>query len=133
MKAFIDSICEKLSCRLNDTDKMCRYRQGAETGTVCGSGQVCYEGKCSFNKNAPKDDCLFGDEIILGSSFGLETPTEQMNCSSLFKWLIDTDHPNDPKYFCQNFRNRCCNACKSKLSLFLVMKIRFKLKILNIN
>lgn len=74
-------------------------------------------GICTENERAPYGDCLFGDDLVLQEAIGMSLPSSQMTCDSVLKYVDSLNQ--SPTAYCSNsnFRQICCQTCKSKSHL----------------
>jgi hypothetical protein len=62
---------------------------------------------------APTGSCLFGNDILVRSSTGLNMPKEIMTCDEFFQSVISQNQ--SPKTYCQMsvVSTACCKTCPS--------------------
>jgi len=66
---------------------------GAINGTSCDSGKTCLNRQCVNNPQAPKGNCLYGDDLVMSINIGNVTsfPTPLMSCSAVIQLLISNN------------------------------------------
>ncbi|CAG5120867.1 unnamed protein product, partial [Candidula unifasciata] len=100
--ATAEEVCVSMFCFDPSTTGTC-YKHKAASGTTCGTGKMCLNGKCVADPRAPNVDgnCVFGDQP--GVAF------EDKTCPVFIE--------NFSGYCYQEVvRNRCCGSCQKKYS-----------------
>lgn len=74
---------------------------------------MCFQGICQENQKAPLGECLFGDDVVNQEAIGISLPSPQMSCKDVLNHIIKLGQT--PTAYCSNsnFRQICCETCKS--------------------
>ncbi|RNA14579.1 flocculation FLO11-like, partial [Brachionus plicatilis] len=108
-------MCLTLSCRVNSEATECTRTSGlgAAIGTVCDQGKMCSNGVCEQNLQAPLDNCVFGDDVVVNLQVIPDPlPKNQLTCQETLDYLSSIGrfpyaYCNDP-----NFSKTCCQTCR---------------------
>ena len=76
---------------------------------------MCYNGECIVSEKVAKDECPFGDDVVVNLQVIKEPlPSNQMTCEEVFAFLTSINQ--FPINYCTvpSFRETCCNTCRSK-------------------
>lgn len=109
-------MCSTLKCRPNSNTSSCVFVRGlgAASGTTCDMGKACIHGVCTKNIRAPRDDCIFGDDVVVNELVIDEPlPYTQLSCEETLTYLSSINLYG-PAYCSQErFRQTCCKTCQS--------------------